>query len=86
MRYNVGIDVHDYENHTHGRKEVVLYDENRVSAAEYAMNMVRDAHPLATIELAYVKEYDARYILPVKDKVLYTTLIKEKYNERVSNN
>ena len=78
MRYNVGIDVHDYENHTHGRKEVVLYDENRVSAVEYDMKMVREAHPHATIELAYVKQYDARYILPVKDKVLYTTLIKEK--------
>jgi len=25
-----------------------------------------------------VKEYDARYMLPTKDKVLYTTLMKEK--------
>ncbi len=72
MRYNVGIDVHTY-----GRKEIALYDDDRVSAVEYAMNMVRDQHPLATIELAYIKEYDARYILPVKDKVLYTMLIKE---------
>ena len=78
MSYNVGIDVHDYENHTHGRKEIVLYDENRVSAVEYAMNMVSDAHPLATLELAYVKEYDARYMLRRMGNVLYTTLMKEK--------
>ena len=78
MRYNVGIDVHDYEKHTHGRKEIALYDEDWVSAVEYAMNMVTEQHPLASVELAYVKEYDARYMLPRMGKVLYTTLMKEK--------
>ena len=75
MRYNVGVDIHDYDRHTHGRKEIALYDTNWVTATEYAMNMVREQHPNADIELAYVKEYDARYMLPMSTKVLYTSEI-----------
>jgi|TARA_R100000315_G_C5231976_1_gene143001 hypothetical protein len=73
MMYHVGVDVHDYHVHTHGRKEVALYDEDWVTATEYAMNMVREQHPNADIELAYVKEYNARYMLPMSTKVLYTS-------------
>ena len=71
--YHVGVDVHDYHVHTHGRKEVAVYEvsisaipvrpceiEDWVTATEYAMNMVREQHPNADIELAYVKEYNAR--------------------------
>ena len=76
MKYDVGIDVHDYEKHTHGRKEVVLYDEDWVSAVEYAIELVQNQHPLASVELAYVKEYDARFMLETTNKVLYTTLLK----------
>ena len=76
MIYNVGVDIHDYHAHTHGRKEIVLYDEDWVSAAEYAMHTVREQQPLANIELAYVKEYPARYMLPLSTKVLYTSEIR----------
>jgi len=74
MVYHVGVDVHDYEKHTHGRKEVYLtnledYDEcievgeyqlvgsNWVEASEYGIELVQSQHPLASVELAYVKEF-----------------------------
>tara|TARA_R100001143_G_scaffold59890_1_gene58884 strand:- start:105 stop:326 length:222 start_codon:yes stop_codon:yes gene_type:complete len=57
MRYNVGVDIHDYHVHTHGRKEIAIYDKDWVSAAEYAMNMVKEQQPQADVELAYVKQY-----------------------------
>ena len=65
-RYHVGIDVHDYEKNTHGRKELYFYaspypesydEEDWVSAAEYAIELVQSQHPLASVELAYVKEF-----------------------------
>ena len=78
-KYHVGIDVHDYERHTHGRKEVIFayvgvhvdnyhqvevrvdheeYEASDwVSAAEYAIELVQSQHPLASVELAYVKEF-----------------------------
>ena len=59
MRYHVGVDVHDFDLHTHGRKEIVSYDEDWVSAAEYVIKMVKIQQPLANVELAYVKEYSA---------------------------
>jgi len=57
--YHVGVDVDNYH-----QVEVRVDEENVVgsdwiSAAEYAIELVRSQHPLADIELAYVKEFHA---------------------------
>jgi len=56
-RYHVGIDVDNYH-----QVEVKVLQEDYiasdwVSAAEYAIELVRSQHPLAEVELAYVKEF-----------------------------
>ena len=55
--YRVGVDVENYH-----QVEVRVDEENVaasdwISAAEYANELVRSQHPLASIELAYVKEF-----------------------------
>ena len=74
MRYNVGMDI-IFHKQTQGRKEIALYDEDWVTATEYAIELVQSQHPNADIELAYVEERDARYMLPMSTKVLYTSEI-----------
>ena len=55
--YHVGVDVDSYH-----RVEIKVLEENYIasdwiSAAEYAIELVKSQHPLANVELAYVKEF-----------------------------
>ena len=71
MQYRIGLDVHDPSNPIHleriknnrchfdldGTRVVQLFDKDWVSAAEYAIALVQRQQPLATVELAYVREW-----------------------------
>jgi len=55
--YRVGIEVDNYH-----QVEVEVDHEKYeasdwVSAAEYAIELVQSQHPLASVELAYIKEF-----------------------------
>ena len=55
--YHVGVDVDNYH-----RVEVEVLEEDYiasdwVSAAEYAIELVKSQHPLMDVELAYIKEF-----------------------------
>jgi len=56
-RYHVGVEVDNYH-----QVEVEVDHEKYeasdwVSAAEYAIELVQSQHPLASVELAYIKEF-----------------------------
>ena len=56
-RYHVGIDVDNYHK-VEVRVDHADYESSDwVSAAEYAIELVQSQHPLAYVELAYVKEF-----------------------------
>ena len=55
--YHVGVDVDNY----HQVEVKVPHDtyiaSDWVSAAEYAIELVKSQHPLTNVELAYIKEF-----------------------------
>tara|TARA_R110000744_G_scaffold10366_3_gene32246 strand:- start:168 stop:425 length:258 start_codon:yes stop_codon:yes gene_type:complete len=56
-KYHVGIDVDNYHQ-VEVRVDHADYESSDwVSAAEYAIELVQSQHPLAYVELAYVKEF-----------------------------
>jgi len=70
MQYRIGLHVEDPSNpiflkrltsrcdiDLDGTRVVQLYDKNWVDAVEYAIASVQKWQPLATVSLAYVKEW-----------------------------
>ena len=56
-KYHVGVDVDDYHQVEVRVDQEYVAASDWVSAAEYAIELVRSQHPLASLELAYVKEF-----------------------------
>jgi len=57
--YHVGIDVDDYHQVEVKVDHETYEASDWVSAAEYAIELVQSQHPLASVELAYVKQFAA---------------------------
>jgi len=55
--YHVGVDVDSYHQVMVEVPRERYMASDWVSAAEYAIEFVRSQHPLASVELAYVKEF-----------------------------